>query len=315
MLVADEWQLNLSYEQAEEIKIKYGIPAEGTTEKTKDGIPLIHILEMISPTLRRLKNEILRSFDYYKDQFREEKIDKVLLTGGSSKLKGLDAYLSDALGITVEILEPLKNIEMDGSLKPKEEKLNECLPRLSLSIGLALGKAIMINFLRVLHPPKKGLQLPGFLSKIQLPARSLVAIGVGILALAIGFNVYLTSRRDMYRRQLQDKQVILADIKALHERKNVLSDIARKETHVRSMLVQLTKTFPSGITLTNLIYDNGKKQIWLTGTAAYTGLVGKLIKNLEDSGYFRDVKLLEIKQMKTTSGKSDITFRTTLFLE
>ncbi|MFC1560025.1 type IV pilus assembly protein PilM, partial [Candidatus Margulisiibacteriota bacterium] len=317
MLVADEWQLNLSYEQAEEIKMNCGIPAEGTTEKTKDGVPLIHILEMISPTLRRLRNEILRSFDYYKDQFREEKIDKVFLTGGSSKLKNLDGYLSEALGIKVEILEPMKNIDLSDDLKNKEQKLNEYLPRLSLSIGLALGHAEMINFLRILKPPRQKIQLPGFLQNVNIPmpSKTAVAATTALFIMIISFNVYLAVKRNSYRSELRDKQIILADIKALHQRKAVLADIAKKETHIRSILAQLTTTFPKGILLTNLIYDNNKKQVWLTGTAPYTGMAGKLVKNLEDSGYFKNVILLEIKKPPSATSGSQVIFRLTARLE
>jgi len=316
MLVADDWQLNLSYEQAEDIKIKYGIPAEGTTEKTQDGIPLIHILEMISPTLRRLRNEILRSFDYYKDQFREEKISKVFLTGGSSKLKNLDSYLSDALAIKVEALDPLKGIQLDDGLKAQEEKLIEYLPRLSLSIGLALGHAEMINFLKVRKPAAgTGLQLPDFLKNVKLPPKALIAVGVLFLSLMVGYNYYLGVKRTQYQNELRNKQIILADIKALHERKAVLAEIAQKETQVRNILAQLTGTFPKGVVLTNLIYENNNRQIWLSGTVTYPGLVGQLIKNIENSGYFRDVKLLEIKKQGSSAEQQESAFRTTFSLE
>ncbi|MEK7375713.1 MAG: pilus assembly protein PilM, partial [Candidatus Margulisiibacteriota bacterium] len=79
--VTDNWQMNINYEQAEKLKRQYGIPAEGTEEKSADGVLLSNILQIIKPVLRRFLNDVLRSFDYYKEQYHRDKIDRVIISG------------------------------------------------------------------------------------------------------------------------------------------------------------------------------------------------------------------------------------------
>jgi len=301
LLVADHWQLNLTYEQAEEIKMKFGIPKKDTTETTDSGIPLIHIYEMMAPTLRRLQNEILRSFDYYKEEFREEKIDSIYLTGGSSSLKNLEDHLSNALGTKVETINPLENVTVDPSAGLDQSQIKDMQPRLALAMGLAIEKAAKINFQKAKEKPSKAklsLNIEGILKDFKIPVNVNVAAiaGVAVIALAIFYNIYLVNEKNHYRTELASKQLLLTDINALIEKRTILDQISREESHVRETLSQITVALPDGIKLTDLVYDNGKHQIWLGGEADNTRSVGKLLKNLEDSSNFKRTVLIEARR-------------------
>ncbi len=302
LLVADRWQLNLTYEQAEEIKKKYGIPKKDTTEVTDSGIPLVHIYEMMAPTLRRLQNEILRSFDYYKEEFREEKIDRIFLTGGTSHLINLEEFLSNALGIKVETLNPFENLKIDPSSGIAPAALKEASPRLALAAGLALEQSEKINFQRKMEKSRKLIGLEGMFGKIKLkiPVQipvNLFAYGlVALLILAFSYNFYLTRLRDHYKKEIASKQAILTDVKTLIDKRTILEQISKEETHIRETLSQMTRVLPAGITLTDLTYDNSQRQIWLAGAASDTNAVGRLLKNFEDSPNFKKAVLIEARK-------------------
>lgn len=317
LLVADQWQLNLTYEQAEEIKKKYGIPRKDSSEVTESGIPLIHIYEMMAPTLRRLQNEILRSFDYFKEEFREEKVDNIYLTGGSSSLRNLDEYLSNALGTKVETIDPTENIKIDPASKIDPAQLKELSSRLTLAIGLAVDKSSKINFQKVKEKPKAGKinleELGKLFERFKIPVNLIAWAGAAVLIAAISYYLYLNNIRTGYKKELMSKQVILTDVKVLIERKSILEQISREETHVREMLSQVTKALPEGIVLTDLIYDNSKRQIWLNGEAKDTDTVGKLLKNFEDSPNFKNTILIEARKAVLESVPK-IVFRVTFIL-
>jgi type IV pilus assembly protein PilM len=322
LLVADHWQLNLTYEQAEEIKKKYGIPKKDTAEVTDGGIPLIHVFEMMAPTLRRLQNEILRSFDYYKEEFREEKIDNIYLTGGSSTLTNLGEFLSNALGIKVETLNPIQNMKIDPASGINKEKLNEESPRLAAAVGLVLEKGGKINFAKKKGKPKsKKINIEELLRlneifknfQIKIPANLTVWAVLLVLVLGITYNMYLGGVRDKYKKELASKQLLLIDVKSLIEKRGVMDQISKQETHLHETLSQITYVLPVGISLSDLTYDNARQQIWITGVAASTKTVGRLLKSFEDSLNFRQIVLIEARKT-VVDGVQKVLFKVTFVI-
>ncbi len=321
LLVADRWQLNLTYEQAEAVKIKYGIPKKDTTELTEDGIPLIHIYEMMAPTLRRLQNEILRSFDYYKEEFREEKIDGIYLTGGGSSLKNLDEFLSSALSIKVEKIDLNQMLKIDPSAKIDQAKLQEMSSRLSLATGLALEKARTMNLQKGKEKPKsvqfdiealfKLLKLPKI--PVQVPVNLSLFVAAAVLIAGVSYNIYLSGQRDQLKKELASKQQVLAAARDVSDRRMILDQISKEQTHIRETLSQVTGVLPMGILLTQIQYDNSKKQIWLSGESDGTKTVGRLLKNLQDSPAFTNSTLIEARK-GVVEGVEKIIFKVTFNL-
>ncbi|PKK91805.1 MAG: hypothetical protein CVV64_03850 [Candidatus Wallbacteria bacterium HGW-Wallbacteria-1] len=119
--------LKLDFEQAENVKIEEGITVEESDEN--------EVSEVVRTIVEELASEIRRSFDYYKAQYRESQIDKIILTGGSAKLKNIDLFLANELGIEVEIGDPLYDLGVDI---PDQEELQEKLLELTVAIGLAM---------------------------------------------------------------------------------------------------------------------------------------------------------------------------------
>lgn len=133
--------LNLSFEEAEKLKKEKGI-----IRVEKDATPVapttMRIFNVIMPVLQELITEIQRSFDYYRSRYRGESVDLCVLSGGTAKFKNIDQFVSNELGVTCEVGNPFKNIDLSGVDGYSAEDLKEIAPTLMVVMGLALRKIV-----------------------------------------------------------------------------------------------------------------------------------------------------------------------------
>jgi type IV pilus assembly protein PilM len=119
--------MHISFEEAEAIKLSYGI---GSPIK-KD--PLFRA---VAPVMESLAIEVKKSIDFYLGDLRYSAgIDTVVLCGGGSNMAGLLSYLSQRLGLPVELGDPWVNVAMGNHLPSIERKRSV---QYSTAIGLAL---------------------------------------------------------------------------------------------------------------------------------------------------------------------------------
>jgi type IV pilus assembly protein PilM len=121
---------NLSFEEAEAYKFEYGITDNGASASKSQELSTLEISD--KPTEEQIALEVKRSLRYYVKEAGNSDFRKVLLVGGSSKLKGLPEYLTEQLNIPTEIFNPFINLEMPEKLRDKKD------PQLALAIGLAM---------------------------------------------------------------------------------------------------------------------------------------------------------------------------------
>jgi type IV pilus assembly protein PilM len=95
--------------------------------------------EKLTALLEHLILEVQRSFDYYKAQFREGDISTVFLSGGTSKLKGIEEILSENIKIACFVDDPFKNIKINYK-KFKKAEVKNLSPLLTIAVGLALRR-------------------------------------------------------------------------------------------------------------------------------------------------------------------------------
>jgi len=93
----------------------------------------------VSAALDELVSEIRRSVDYFKNKGGD--VDMILLTGGSSQIGNLDAFLKSALGIDVQMFDPMRNISM--SLKKGDPAMVE---KDRQEFAVAIGNGMHICF-------------------------------------------------------------------------------------------------------------------------------------------------------------------------
>ena len=252
-------QFALSVEEAEAIKKKYGIPMGGGQEVTPAGLPLSRIMFIIRPVLERLSTEALRSFDVYKAQGREKRVDTILLCGGGAGFKNLAAFLSSGMGIEVSVFDPLAAILIPGHLQ-NDSSFQQHKHRLPVALGLSTGRCRDINFL----PPR-----PGILETAQL--RNWLPLLLLIIFFSFLATMYLYSYRSVAvsQEELNSKRFQFSSLKSymeemlrLNEKKENLKqklsqfpDFSFEQPEFSAILGSLTRTLPDNTVLQSIMLE------------------------------------------------------------
>ncbi|HLW61690.1 MAG TPA: type IV pilus assembly protein PilM [bacterium] len=100
-----------------------------------DDPTLVQVHTAILPVINSIFTEVRRSLDYYQTRSRGQAVAKVVLTGGTAKLKNLGPFLSEELGLPVEIGNPFTTFRADAF---PPEYLNDVGPTMAVAVGLAL---------------------------------------------------------------------------------------------------------------------------------------------------------------------------------
>jgi len=122
-------QLHIDYEEAE--KIKVGSKIDATSQSI--------IQEVLRSASESLAIEIGNSMEFFQSTTTYEKISKLYLSGGGSKIKDFDIVLQQHIGIPVEIVNPFKKIEYSEK-NFDLEYLREIGPMMAVGVGLATRK-------------------------------------------------------------------------------------------------------------------------------------------------------------------------------
>jgi type IV pilus assembly protein PilM len=93
------------------------------------------IASCLESILGKLAGELRTSFDYYESQ-SSSSVSKIFLSGGGSGPAGLDALLSNLLGIESQYWYPFKEINLPASVNA--QNLKSASPQLCVAVGLAL---------------------------------------------------------------------------------------------------------------------------------------------------------------------------------
>jgi len=120
-------ELNLKYEKAE--SVKKGRQVEGVSSAAVK--PVINLI------FNELKNEIKKTFEFYRSNTTEGRIDNILLSGGTANLESIVDFFSQEFDIPVEVVNPFNNIEIN----PKKfdlEFIKDMAPVFSVAMGLAM---------------------------------------------------------------------------------------------------------------------------------------------------------------------------------
>jgi type IV pilus assembly protein PilM len=97
------------------------------------------VAEAIVPILGELVTELRRSIEYYRSQSGVA-VERMLICGGTAKLPGLAQFLSDQLGLAVEVADPMRNVTVIA--KTDATYLSEVSPVFPVSLGLAVREMI-----------------------------------------------------------------------------------------------------------------------------------------------------------------------------
>ena len=116
-------RLNVSFEEAEEIKKKYGL-----NPVRED------VLKVLSSSLNFLALEIDKVCqDFYQKEGR--RVENLILAGGTTSIFGFKDYLESRIKKKIQIADPFLSISSPLILQPR---LRELGPSLAVAVGVAL---------------------------------------------------------------------------------------------------------------------------------------------------------------------------------
>ncbi len=123
--------LGLSFQEAEAVK-------RGTVE-AGNGVEEKSIVPLMNDVTEIVALEIQKTFDFYRATTDDSEIvvQKLLISGGGSKLAGLAEELSKRLELPVEILDPFRSIKVDTK-KFDPDYLSEIMSEMAVAVGLAV---------------------------------------------------------------------------------------------------------------------------------------------------------------------------------
>ncbi|MDD3051882.1 MAG: type IV pilus assembly protein PilM [Candidatus Cloacimonetes bacterium] len=119
---------DMAFDQAEEYKMEHGLKDDAVASLSS--ISVLDISE--KPTEEQIAMEVKRSLRFYVKEAGNSDFKKILLMGGTAKLKGLAKYMEEQLNIPTEVYNPFNSLEMPEKFKDKVD------PQLALAVGLAM---------------------------------------------------------------------------------------------------------------------------------------------------------------------------------
>jgi type IV pilus assembly protein PilM len=122
-------QLHVDYDEAERIKV--GSKVDVTSRSI--------IQTLLKTASESLAVEIRNSIDFFQSTTTYEKINKLYLSGGGSKIKDFDIVLQQEVGMPVEMVNPFNKIEYSEKTFDAEH-LREVGPLMAVCVGLASRK-------------------------------------------------------------------------------------------------------------------------------------------------------------------------------
>jgi type IV pilus assembly protein PilM len=123
-------ELNLPFDSAEQLK--KGMPVDGAT------------FEDVVPVLRAMTENVLlevqKTFDFFKATAATDRIDRIMLSGGASRVEGFAEALQERFGTPVEMFDPFRKVALDGK-KFSAQQREMIAPTAAVAVGLALRRA------------------------------------------------------------------------------------------------------------------------------------------------------------------------------
>lgn len=123
-------EFNLSFEAAEQAK--KGQPV--------DGVPFEDVRSVLRTMNEAVALEIQKTFDFFKATTSEDRIDRIVLCGGASRVDGFAELLEDRFGAPVEFLDPFKTVAFDAQRLGLSQPA-DLAPTAAVAVGLALRTA------------------------------------------------------------------------------------------------------------------------------------------------------------------------------
>ena len=121
-------ELDLPFELADQLK--KGIPVDGAT--FEDAKP---VLKAVSENVML---EIQKTFDFYRASASSEQINRIMVSGGASRVDGFTQMLEERFATVIETFDPFRTVSCDA--KKLSADYAEASATAAVAVGLALRR-------------------------------------------------------------------------------------------------------------------------------------------------------------------------------
>jgi type IV pilus assembly protein PilM len=307
---------NLTFDQAEEKKLNYGISASPNTEE---------ILPTIISGLSVLRDELDKSFIYWQTHQAENgisnsKIDRIILCGGDSNLVGIADYLETSIKVKVEHANAWVNISDMKTYIP-EMPLEESLSYVTV-LGLALGdytydKGRVVNVLP--NKEKKLLKAEYWRRFIVMSLHITSFLGILAVFLLLPSYFFSSSKESLVESNLEKFNIENKDLASVNIDSTIgdinskLSLLSKNRDHgnlADTIVSSLIADRVSGIKINRIVYTDkgGLKTLGVDGVASDRDTLRNFKLSLESDKNFSNINI----PISNFLGKSDSTFNITM---
>jgi type IV pilus assembly protein PilM len=123
-------ELDLDFEDAE--LLKKGVPVGGVTYEDADPV--------IQAVTQTLLQEVSKTLDFFRATAATDQLDRIVLSGGTSRIEGLSGALSDRFDTEVELFDPFRQVPADPGVLNDDQRI-DLAPLTAVAMGLALRRA------------------------------------------------------------------------------------------------------------------------------------------------------------------------------
>jgi len=313
--IADNF--SLPFEEAEQRKIEDGIIFNDKKDRNEKSLSDV-IKEAFLPLFRQLRMTL--SFLVTEKGI---KIERIFLTGGTSKIKNLEKYMEEEFSIPVNKLRLKESRFIKNKRKPLPEE------SLAVSIGLALKglkgtKWVRTNFYQ------KETGLKSFLTEFKKELIiTFILLFLVIISVSMTFVIKYRSKEMKIRylnneikkvfkeclpgstRVVEPVAQLKAKIKDIKKELKLFGSIGERNFTVLEILASISDNIPHDmdITIEDLNIDHEK--VRLSGKADSFETVDEMKKLLANIKIFSSIK---VDSLKLSADSKAVDFRITLFL-
>jgi type IV pilus assembly protein PilM len=121
----------------EEVQRRYGLPREEAKQKIIDGgLPDSYEAEVLAPFKEAMAQQIGRALQFFYSASRLNRVDQIILAGGSARIRRLDELVEERLGIPTVIANPFTHMSVSPTIRA--QALDQDAPAMMIAVGLAL---------------------------------------------------------------------------------------------------------------------------------------------------------------------------------
>ena len=127
----------------EAIQKELGLPFDGAEDAKKglpvDGVGPDDLRPVLTAVMDNVLLEIEKTFDFFKATSSNDRIDRVIVSGGGSLVEHFEQALRERLGVEVERFDPFKTVSIDPAAL-QNGLAADFAPVCAVALGLALRK-------------------------------------------------------------------------------------------------------------------------------------------------------------------------------